>query len=192
MGMCKDSIQFPGRRQKMACILPYLPYMGESERCFENADVYHPREPKESALWNLLDRHYENFERYYQERFEREYGFFRPVISEVVHAYLKCGDLKQGFARVRCPQCHHEYLLAFSCRGRWFCPSFHAKKVVLFGEHLRNKILYPVPHRQYVFSIPKILRLYFKYYRKLLGKLCLCANASLLTFLRTVTGIDDR
>ncbi|MCK5437837.1 MAG: transposase zinc-binding domain-containing protein, partial [Desulfobulbaceae bacterium] len=89
-------------------------------------------------------------------------------MSEVVHDYLKCGDLKEGFARVRCPECHHEYLLAFLCKGRWFCPSCHAKKVILFGEHLRHEIFYPVPHRQYVFSIPKILRIYFKYDRKLL------------------------
>ncbi|MDP3283136.1 MAG: transposase zinc-binding domain-containing protein, partial [Desulfobacterales bacterium] len=67
-------------------------------------------------------------------------------MSEVVLDYLKCEDLKEGFARVRCPECKYEYLLAFSCRGRWFCPSCaakqmplgrHAKKVILFGEHLR-------------------------------------------------------
>ena len=63
--------------------------------------------------------------------------------------YLKCGDLAEGFARVRCLECHHEYLLAFSCRGRWFCPSCHDKKVVQFGLHLKENILYPVPHRQY-------------------------------------------
>ncbi len=80
-------------------------------------------------------------------------------------------NLNEGFARVRCPDCHHEYLLAFSCRGRWFCPSCHAKKVILFGQHLRDNVLYPVPHRQYVFSIPIILRRFFKYDRKLLGKL---------------------
>ncbi|MCR4321918.1 MAG: transposase zinc-binding domain-containing protein, partial [Candidatus Brocadiaceae bacterium] len=44
--------------------------------------------------------------------------------------------------------------LAFSCKGRWFCPSCHAKKVVQFGELLKETILYPVPHRQYVFSLP--------------------------------------
>jgi hypothetical protein len=29
----------------------------------------------------------------------------------------------------------------------------------------RNNILYPVPHRQFVFSIPILLRVYFKYDR---------------------------
>jgi len=80
------------------------------------------------------------------------------VVADVVRDYLKCGDLREGFARVRCPNCRHEYLLAFSCRGRWFCPSCHTKKVVQFGELLRSSILYPVPHRQYVFTLPKILR----------------------------------
>jgi len=37
----------------------------------------------------------------------------------------------------------HEFLLAFSCRGRWFCPSCHAKKVVQFGELLRENIIFP-------------------------------------------------
>ncbi|MCP3890803.1 MAG: hypothetical protein GY702_18315 [Desulfobulbaceae bacterium] len=50
-----------------------------------------------------------------------------------------------------------------ACCGRWFCPSCHNKKVVQFGHHLKETVLYPVPHRQYVFSIPKILRRFFLY-----------------------------
>ena len=38
---------------------------------------------------------------------------------------------------------HHEYLLAFSCKGRWFCPSCHQKKVQLFGALLTETILFP-------------------------------------------------
>jgi hypothetical protein len=86
---------------------------------------------------------------------------------------------------MRCPYCCHEYLLSFSCKGRWFCPSCHAKKVVQFGELLRSNILSPVPHRQYVFTLPKILRIHFKYNRTLLSKLCYCAKRSLVTYLKT-------
>ena len=100
--------------------------------------VYHPREPEASPLWKLLNNHYEGFEQCYEERFEEKYGFFRPVIGGVIRQYLTCGDLKNGFARVRCRDCRDEYLLAFSCKGRWFCPSCHAKKVVQFGESLRD------------------------------------------------------
>jgi hypothetical protein len=43
--------------------------------------------------------------------------------------------------------------------------------MVQFGHHLNEAVLYPVPHRQHVFSIAKILRRFFLYDRKLLGKL---------------------
>ncbi len=155
----------------------------------DSAAVYHPREPKASPLWHLLHEHFDDFQFHYDSCFIREYGFLRPIIPEVVRGFLKCGELADGFARVRCPDCHHEYLLAFSCRGRWFCPSCHSKKVIQFGLHLRDNLLYPVPHRQYVFSIPLILRTFFKYDRKLLGKLCQCVNKSLLRFFRTTTGL---
>jgi hypothetical protein len=35
-----------------------------------------------------------------------------PVIRETGSKYPGCCDLKQGFARVRCRDCGHEYLLA--------------------------------------------------------------------------------
>ena len=82
------------------------------------AGVYHPREPQESPLWQLLHRHFAEFELRYDELFARRFGFYRLAISRVVTRYLECGDLREGFARVRCPDCHAEYLLAFSCKGR--------------------------------------------------------------------------
>lgn len=153
--------------------------------------IYHPRDPKASPLWQIFDRHFDDFEKSYQEKFEKRYGFYRPVISEVVRAYLRCGDLKEGFARVRCPKCGHEFLLQFSCKTRCLCPSCQAKRAIIFAHHLNENILYPVPHRQYVFSIPKILRIYFKYDRSLLGGLCQCAWRSLSTFLKEVVGLKD-
>lgn len=152
----------------------------------DKAQVYKQRKPRESPLWQLLDEYFDEFEERYDELFSKEYGFYRPIVSLIVRKFLECGDLHQGFARVRCPDCHHEYLLAFSCRGRYFCPSCHAKKVVQFATHLQENVLFPVPHRQYVFSIPKILRRYFLYDRKLLGKLSQCATSSLKIFFQTV------
>jgi len=72
---------------------------------------------------------------------------------------------------VKCRSCTHEYLLAFSCRRRHFCPSCHAKRCVEFGEWLCSNVLKKVPHRHFVFSIPKILRKYFLFNRKLLKEL---------------------
>jgi hypothetical protein len=33
----------------------------------------------------------------------------------------------------------------------------------MFGEWITEKILYPLPHRQYVFTLPKMLRPYFRF-----------------------------
>jgi hypothetical protein len=38
----------------------------------------------------------------YEGRFEREYGFFRPIVKEVVKRYLDCGNRRCDFARIRC------------------------------------------------------------------------------------------
>jgi hypothetical protein len=124
--------------------------------------VYHPRNPADSPLWKLLDDHYQTFRSHYPSVFEKRHGFFRPVVDEVVEDYLACGDLREGFARIRCPRpgCRNEMLLAFSCRGRWFCPSCHQKRVLQFADQTVESILYPVPHRQYVFTIPRMLRVY--------------------------------
>ncbi|MCK4432007.1 MAG: transposase zinc-binding domain-containing protein, partial [Candidatus Aminicenantes bacterium] len=90
---------------------------------------------------------------------------------------------KNGFARIRGGDCGKEFLLHFSCHGRGFCPSCHAKRIEEWGdlsacghaqaEWMREKLLLDVPHRQVVFTIPKMLRIYFKYNRPLLGGLCL-------------------
>jgi len=51
------------------------------------------------------------------------------------------------------------------------CPSCHQKRVVEFGEWLCVDVLKKVPLRHFVFGIPKILRRYFLYDRKLLADL---------------------
>ena len=153
--------------------------------------VYHPRDPTASPLWKLLDDHYASFRSHYPAVFEKRYGFFRPVVDEVVEDYLACGDLREGFARVRCTGagCDEEYLAAFSCHGRWFCPSCHQKRVLQFADQTVESILYPVPYRQYVFTIPHMLRVYFPHNRGLLTDLCRCAVESLTLYLRELLGL---
>jgi hypothetical protein len=144
--------------------------------------VYQPRNPKASSFFQCLAEHFDKFEAVYEEVYQDRYGLYRPVIRKVVKKFLDCGDLTQGFARVRCAKCHYEYLLAFSCKGRYFCPSCHQKRVLQFGHWVTEHVLPPIPHRQYVFTIPKMLRGYFRKDRRLLGKLSQCAYACLKAF----------
>ena len=53
-----------------------------------------------------------------------------------------------------------------------------------FGSWVAEEVLAPVPHRQYVFTIPKMLRGYFRKDRRLLGKLSQCAVDALKILFR--------
>jgi hypothetical protein len=103
----------------------------------------------------------------------------------VVHKFLECGDLESGFARIRCDHCEHEYLLAFSCKSRWFCPSCHQKNVQTTARFILEHVLAAVPHRHYVLAITRMLRPYFQRHRWLLKRLCALAHESLAEYLRT-------
>jgi Transposase zinc-binding domain/Putative transposase len=123
----------------------------------------------------------------YGERFAPTYGAWRAVVREVADKFLDCGILDHGFARVRCDECAHEYLLAFSCKGRYFCPSCHAKRLTLWTLWLEETLLAPVPHRQVVLTIPKRLRPWCLYRRALLGDLARVAARTVTAAVRTLT-----
>jgi hypothetical protein len=53
-----------------------------------------------------------------------------------------------------------------------------AKRALLFGEHLHSNVLLPHHHSHQVYTIPKRLRPYFKFNRKLLGKLYSAAKSA--------------
>jgi len=78
----------------------------------------------------------------------------------------------------------------FSCRTRGFCPSCHAKRLEEWSEWMRETLLLNVPHRQVVFTIPRMLRILFKYNRRLLGELCRSALRSLRRYLEMTTGSE--
>jgi len=154
-------------------------------------DVYQPRNPKASAYYKCVESHFEELEQVWDDMYKTRYGYWRTYVMTVIYKYLDCGDLHFGFARVRCEDCGHEYLLAFSCKRRQFCPSCHQKRVVEYGEWLLTNVLKDVSHRQWVFSIPKRLRIYFLYDRKLLAKLSICGWKVLSAYLKSAVPYDD-
>lgn len=114
-----------------------------------------------------------------------------PVVAQVADKFLACGVLEHGFARIRCDACTHEYLLAFSCKCRYFCPSCHAKRLAIWTQWLDTTLLAPVPHRQVVLTIPKRLRAYCLYRRRLLGEIARVAARTVTAAIRTLTGERD-
>jgi hypothetical protein len=150
--------------------------------------VYRPRHPERTVLYRVLFHYFDRFLAEYESRFEKEYGFLRPIIKEVVERYLDCGNPRCGFARIRCPDCQAEHLPMFSCRTRGFCPSCHVRRLEEWGEWMHEELLLNISHRQIVFTIPRMLRIFFKYNRRLLGELCRCALRSLTRYFEVTAG----
>ncbi len=113
-----------------------------------------------NTLQRLFRDRFPAFAQQYDERYAKELGNFRlQRISSVAPRFLACGDYRQGIARVRCsnPDCHFEYFRPFSCRGFYPCPSCSQKRALLFAEYLDEHLLLALPHRQFVFILPKAL-----------------------------------
>ena len=128
---------------------------------------YYRRQAENTPLYRLIYHHRDALERNWESCFEHSYGFLRQSVLEAFDEYLNCGIILHGCARLHCEHCNHSELLAFSCKRRGLCPSCDAKRALLFAEHLEHEVLLPCPHRHLVFTIPKRLRVYFKFNRKL-------------------------
>ncbi len=153
--------------------------------------VYRPRNPRATPLYRLVEAHYDEVKGKWEERFEQRYGFWRGFVDEQVRRYLDCGLFENGFARIRCPECAEEYLLAFSCKTRELCPSCAAKRSAATAAVLAEEVLEEVGHAQWVFVIPKMLRPYFLHHRELLGGLARTAWETVLELMRAAVGDED-
>ncbi|MBK7459635.1 MAG: transposase zinc-binding domain-containing protein, partial [Betaproteobacteria bacterium] len=52
-------------------------------------------------------------------------------VKDEFDAFLECGILAHGFLRLRCGECGHDKLVAFSCKRRGLCPSCGARRMYL-------------------------------------------------------------
>ena len=69
-------------------------------------------------------------------------------------AYLDCGLLCRGFARLRCEACAETHLVAFSCKGRGFCPSCLGRRMCQTAANLVEHVLPEAALRQWVLTFP--------------------------------------
>jgi uncharacterized protein (DUF983 family) len=79
-------------------------------------------------------------------------------IKDEFDTFLECGILAHGFLRLRCGECGHDKLLAFSCKRRGFCPSCGARRMSQTAAHLVGHVIPHVPVRRWVLSLPIPLR----------------------------------
>jgi hypothetical protein len=60
--------------------------------------VYRPRKPRDSPLFQLVERHLEELLRLWPSRFARQHGPLRPVVERVLREFLRCGLLEDTSA----------------------------------------------------------------------------------------------
>jgi hypothetical protein len=47
------------------------------------AGIYRPRHPERTALYRVLFYYFDRFLADYERRFDKDYGFFRPIVKEM-------------------------------------------------------------------------------------------------------------
>jgi len=144
--------------------------------------VYRPRGI--NAVQLLFKRYFQSIAEQYESKYAVIYGRFRiERVTKVVEKFVLCGLGAPGLLpgghphpahRVKpCtnPDCKYEYFRPFSCKGFYFCPSCSQKRTLLFSEYMNERLLLNLPHRQFVWTIPRILRPYFRHNRRLFSEI---------------------
>jgi transposase-like protein len=142
-------------------------------------------------LHTIFEQHFDDFCRLYDEKYAATYGRYRlERIRQLGERFTTCGDYLQGVARIRCtnPECGHDYFRPFSCKGFYLCPSCSRKRTILFAEHLTKELLLNLPHRQFVFTMPKALRPFFRHDRRLFAEVSRLTYEVLREFYREAAG----
>src|SRR3954466_14677628 len=146
---------------------------------------YERRQPEETTLYQVVQEHLESF----LAQVETETGASLPdFVKDEFDAFLECGILAHGFLRLRCAQCAHEKLVAFSCKRRGFCPSCGARRMAGTAAHLVDCVIPRVPVRQWVLSFPIPLRILLATHPELLSALLQIIHRVIATFLIKQSG----
>ncbi|HIK68645.1 MAG TPA: IS91 family transposase [Pseudomonadales bacterium] len=140
---------------------------------------YQRHQPENTLLYQLVKEHWPQFQNMLAAQGRGLPGY---VVREF-EDYLKCGRLEHGFLRVRCESCHHEKLVAFSCKRRGFCPSCGARRMADSAAHLVDEVLPKRPIRQWVLSVPFPLRYLFATNPKVMSRVLTIVHRVISTFL---------
>lgn len=118
--------------------------------------TYRARQPEQGALHQIVREHYETFRAQAAEH--RDGRGLPKFVDSAFRGFLTCGCLAAGFARFRCAGCRHERLVAFSCKGRGFCPSCGGRRMTERAAHLVDYVFPDVSVRQWVLTLPSRVR----------------------------------
>lgn len=93
-------------------------------------------------------------------------GFVTGELGE----FLGCGIAQKGFAQLYCDRCRERHVVAFSCKGRGFCPSCGGRCMNEGASKLVDHVLPEgVAIRQWVMTLPFPVRFPLAFEGKMLG-----------------------
>jgi Transposase zinc-binding domain/Putative transposase len=99
-----------------------------------------------------------------------------------LEAYLDCGLLCRGLARLRCAECGESLVVAFSCKGRGFCPSCMGRRMCETAANLMERVRPETGLRQWVLTFPFSWRRRLAQDGALLGRLTRSFEETVHTF----------
>jgi len=91
--------------------------------------------------------------------------------SSAVSALRLCGDWNQGIVRTRCSAFSSDRFRPFSCKSYLLSSSCEQKQTLLLDEYFDEQLLLTLPHRQFVFTLPKALRVFLRQDQRLFADL---------------------
>ena len=149
---------------------------------------YTRHQPEQTLLYQVIEEYYPAFLAHLSESDKT----LPQYIQNEFEDYLKCGRLEHGFMRVQCESCHHEQLVAFSCKRRGFCPSCGAARMVESAALLVDSVLPHQPIRQWVLSVPFPLRWLFASEPGVLGKALAVVTRAIGSYLVKQAGFTQK
>jgi len=108
--------------------------------------TYQRRQPEGSILYRTVQAHLDTF---LARSAGEDGGSLPPFVTRELRAYLRCGLLEHGCLHVRCAQCGDDMVVAFSCKGRGFCPSCGGRRMTELAAQLVDRVIPEVPVRQW-------------------------------------------
>ena len=107
----------------------------------------------------------------------------KPTFGSMIFAQCWIRNAVAGFARARCGDCGHDYIVVFSCKGRGVCPACNTRRMVETAALLADHVFPRLAVRQWVLSVPKRLRYFMQRDGAVLG-MCISTSAWLTGCLR--------
>ena len=145
--------------------------------------LYRRRNPEESTLYQVFQTHLETF--LAQVASDPDARDLPKYVKRELRAYLSCGILSHGFARVYCKDCRRDLVVPLSCKTRGFCPSCGGRRMADTAAFLVDEVIPDVPMRQWVLTFPREVRYLIAYDPALCGDV-------LGIFVRTVLDWQQR